>query len=127
MRNLPKTLKDKRGTSFPLTVAVTLCLIIILCGISEYMRLMIITSGVRNAVQSAVISTVNDNYSSVYQGTREGYSGAYQLSGSSWVNSIDNGNIYERLDQTLGTKVNGGYHVKYAGNTVEYRIYSLSV
>ena len=101
MRNLPMTLKDKRGTSFPLTVAVTLFLIIILCGISEYMRLMIITSGVRDAVQSTVISTVNDNYSSVYQGAREGYSGAYQLSGSSWVSSIDNGNIYERLDQTL--------------------------
>lgn len=58
---------NKRGSSFPLTVALALALVIVLCGISEYLRLMIIAQGVRDAVQSAIISTVNDNYDDVYR------------------------------------------------------------
>jgi hypothetical protein len=127
MKKLLITLKNRRGTSFPLTVAVTLSLLLILCGISEYMRLSIIASGVRNAVQSAVISTVNDNYSNVYQGAREGYSGAYQPSGSSWKGSLNYGDIYGRLDKALGTLASGGYHIKYAGSSVEYKLSGLSV
>lgn len=108
-------------------VAVALALVIILCGISEYMRLMIIASGVRDAVQSAVISTVNDNYDDVYHGAREGYSGCYKPVGSSWTDSIDYGDIYGRLDQALGLRTENGYHVKYAGDTVEFRLSGLSV
>ncbi|HCC01228.1 MAG TPA: hypothetical protein DHW78_06640 [Ruminococcaceae bacterium] len=124
---LKQTLKDKRGTSFPLIVAVALALIIILCGVSEYMRLMIIASGVRDAVQSAVISTVNDNYNGVYQGVREGYSGGYKPNGSSWNESINYGDVYTRLDKALGLRDESGYHVKYAGQTVEFRLSGLSV
>lgn len=43
-------LKGKRGDGFPLTIAVTLCLLLIICGISEYFRLTIIAQGVRNTV-----------------------------------------------------------------------------
>ena len=32
-------------------------------------------AGAREAVEDAVISTVNDNYAGVYHGVREGYSG----------------------------------------------------
>ncbi len=78
MEKFKNILANKRGSSFPLIIAVTLALAIIFCGVSEYFRLMVIAQGVRDAVQSAVISTVNDNYSDVYHGIREGYSGAYQ-------------------------------------------------
>ena len=78
MQKIRQILKDKKGSSFPLIVAVTLCLVIIITGIYEYFRLMIIAQGVRDAVQDAVISTVNDNYDDVYHGVREGYSGGYQ-------------------------------------------------
>ncbi len=63
--NRETLLRDKMGSSFPLIIAVTLALIIIFTGISEYFRLMIIAQGVRDAVQDAVISTVNDNYDDV--------------------------------------------------------------
>lgn len=120
-------IRDKRGTSFPLIVAVALALVIILCGIFEYMRLMIITSGVRDAVQSAVISTVNDNYDNVYHSVREGYSGGYKPSGSSWANRINYGDVYGRLDKALGLRSENGYHVKYAGKAVEFKLSNLSV
>ena len=59
-------------------IAITLALIFIFAGISEYLRMLVIAQGVRDAVQSSVISTVTENYANVYHGAREGYSGAYQ-------------------------------------------------
>lgn len=120
-------LKDKKGTSFPLVVAVTLVLLLFLCVASEGIRLMIIAQGVRDAVQSAVISTVNDSYDDVYHGVREGYSGAYQPSVGSFEESLDYGDIYGRLDRVLGLRQESGYHIKYAGDTVEFRLSELSV
>jgi len=120
-------IRNKKGTSFPLIVAVTLVLVIIFCGISEYLRLMIIAQGVRDAVQSAVISTVNDSYDDVYHGVREGYSGAYQPSADEFEESLDYGDIYGRLDRLLGLREENGSHVKYAANAVEFRLSDLSV
>jgi hypothetical protein len=120
-------LRSKRGTSFPLVVAVTLALVIVFCGISETIRLMIVAQGVRDALQSAVISTINDNYDNVYHGVREGYSGAYRPSTSDFEESLDYGNIYSRLDQLLGLRKENGYHVKYAGDDVEFQLSGLSV
>jgi len=65
MQKIKKVLSDKSGASFPLIVAVTLALLLIFCGVSEYFRLMIIAQGVRDTMQAAVISTVNDNYDDV--------------------------------------------------------------
>ncbi len=104
-------IRESKGSAFPLMVAIALALVIIMCGISEYMRLMIIASGVRDAVQSAVIAAANDNYDDVYNGVREGYSGGYALSGSTWEDSLDYGDIYDRLDRTLGLQKNGGGHI----------------
>lgn len=120
-------IRNKKGTSFPLIVAVTLALVIIFCGISEYIRLMIIAQGVRDAVQSAVISTVNDSYDNVYHGVREGYSGAYQPSADDFEESLDYSDMYGRLDHLLGLRQENVYHVKYAGNAVEFRLSDLSV
>jgi len=70
-------LKGKRGDGFPMTIAVTLCLLLIFCGISEYFRVTIIVQGVRDAVQQSVISTINDNFDDVYHAVREGYAAGY--------------------------------------------------
>jgi len=120
-------LRSKKGTSFPLVVAVTLALVILFCGVSESIRLMIVAQGVRDAVQSAVISTINDNYDNVYHGVREGYSGAYRPSASDFEESLDYGDMYGRLDQLLGLRQENGYHVKYAGDDMEFRLSGLSV
>lgn len=120
-------IRNKKGSSFPLIVAVTLALVMILCGITEYMRLNIIAQGVRNAVQSSILSTVNDNYGEVYHGVREGYAAGYQPIGGSWEASVSYGDIYAQLDRTLGLQRSGGYHIKYANEAVEFRLYDLSV
>ena len=66
-----RLLKDNRAASFPTTIGIVLALLILLCGVSEYFRLQIIAAGVRDAVEDAIISTVNDNYAGVYHGVRK--------------------------------------------------------
>lgn len=128
MRRIKRILASKRGSSFPLIVAVTLALALIFCGVSEYFRLMVIAQGVRDAVQSAVISTVNDNYDDVYHGIREGYSGAYQPTADDFEESLDYGNIYSGLDSLLGLSPSGNYHQKFnSDGELEFRIWNLSV
>ena len=128
MRRIKRILTGKRGSSFPLIVAVTLTLALIFCGVPEYFRLMVIAQGVRDAVQSAVISTVNDNYDDVYHGIREGYSGAYQPTAGDFEESLDYGDIYSGLDSLLGLSPSGNYHEKCnSDGELEFRIWSLSV
>lgn len=122
-----RIMKSNKGTSFPLVIAITLSLLMIFVGISEYMRLVIIAGGVRDAVQSAIINTVNDNYRDVYHSTREGYAAGYQPSGTSFTNSVNYGDVYAYLDKTLGLSVNGGEHIKTAGTDTEFKVYGLSV
>ena len=131
LKKLRIILKDKRGVSFPLVIGVTLSLLLIFCGVSEYFRLQIIAAGVRDAVEDAIISTVNDNYAGVYHGVREGYSGGYMPYGEGeWEETLDEGDIYARIDEVLGTRKSGGRHVKFAGdsgNVVEFALTDLNV
>lgn len=128
MTKLIKILKSKAGTAMPLAVAIAMALLLIFCGIMEYARLLFIAQGVRDAVQSAVIATVNDNYDDAYHGVREGYSGAYQPIASDFEQSLDYGDIYARLDDILGLNRNGSYHVKLTteGKT-EFKVWGLKV
>ena len=127
MTKLKQILRDQHGVSFPLTVAIALALIIILCGVTEYSRLNIIATGVKEALQDAIIVTVNDNYADVYHGVREGYSGGYQPDGSSFSHSVNTGDIYSYMDSVLGTEEVSGSHVKYSGNVPEYKLSGLDV
>lgn len=128
MNKLKTILCNNRGAGFPLVIAVTLALTMIFCGISEYFRLMIIAAGVRDAVQTAVITVVNDNYDDVYHGVREGYSGAYQPIAEDFEESLDYSDVYERLDNILGLSYSGGYHEKRTSESkLEFRVWGLSV
>lgn len=127
-KKIKRILTDNRASSFPFIIAVTLSLVIIFCGISEYFRLMIVAQGVRDAVQTAVITVVNDNYDDVYHGVREGYSGAYQPIAEDFEESLDYGDIYDRLDGILGLSYSGGYHEKRTSDSkLEFRVWGLSV
>ena len=75
MREIKKLVKDKNGNTTPLTIALILALLFTLCALSEFFRLSVIANGVRNALQSAVISVATTNYDEVYNGLREGSSG----------------------------------------------------
>ena len=121
---MKEILRDSRAFSFPMTIGIVLSLIILMCGISEYFRLQVIAAGVREAVEDAVISTVNDNYAGVYHGVREGYSGSYVPFGEgSWEEDLNEGDIYDYLDETIGTQLSGGRHVKYADTgTAQQRV-----
>ena len=128
MTKIKEILKDNCASSFPFIIAITLSLVIIFCGISEYFRLVIVAQGVRDAVQTAVISTVNDNYDDVYHGVREGYSGAYQPIAEDFEESLDYGDIYDRLDGILGLSYSGGYHEKRTSDSkLEFRVWGLDV
>lgn len=122
-----KVLSSKRGSGAPMILAITLCLCMLLAVCMELFQLKIIASGVKEALQSAVISSVTDNYDDVYHSVREGYAGGYKPGSSSWNSSVDYGDIYAELDRVLGLKSANGYHVKYAGKTLEYRLSGLSV
>lgn len=130
-RKIRNILKSERAASFPMMIGIVLTLIILLCGISEYFRLQVIAAGVREAVEDAIISTVNDNYAGVYHGVREGYSGNYMPFGTEgWEETLDVGDIYGYLDDTIGTTFQGGRHVKYGddGNQeLEFAIDRLDV
>ena len=97
MGKLKKMIKDKKGMSYPLTVALVLALLITLCVLAEFFRLSIIAYGVRNALQEAVISVATTNYNEVYDGLREGYSGGYFMTGNCWEETLDYGDVYTRL------------------------------
>lgn len=121
-------LSNNRGSGFPLAVAITLCLVMIFTGISEYFRLMIVAQGVRDALQSAVISTVSDNYDDVYHGVREGYTGGYQPIDSDFEESIDYGDIYDQMDRILGLEQLGDEHIKtISEGKEEFKIWDLNV
>jgi hypothetical protein len=120
-------LKGGRGDGFPMTIAVTLVLLLIFCGISEYFRVSIISQGVRDSVQQAVISTINDNYDDIYHAAREGYAAGYAPTDEDWEESLDTGDIYSHLTNTLGLIPAGGGYAKHAGDELEFTVSSLTV
>ncbi|SHH69593.1 hypothetical protein [Desulfosporosinus lacus] len=124
MKNL---LKNKGGDGSLIAVVIVISILLISSSVYEYIRLTIIARGVRDAVQSSIISVATTNYDEVYNGLREGYSGGYSLEGSSWDESLDTGDIYSQLDSTLGLTRQNGKHVKYARETLEYSLWGLNV
>ena len=128
MTRLREIMRDQCGNGFPLAIAIALALVIIFCGISEYLRLLIIAQGVRDAVQTAVISTVNDNYDDVYHGVREGYSGGYQPMAGDFEESLDYGDFFGRLEEVLGLSYQGETRVKLTEEgKAEFRVWGLDV
>lgn len=120
--------RSRSGEGYPMVIAVTLCLLMLFLVIAEYFRVNIIVQGVRDAVQQAVIATVNENYDDVYHSVREGYAAGWFPEGDGeWFESIDAGDIYGNLSYILGLTTDGEFYMKYAGNELEYTLSDLSV
>jgi hypothetical protein len=127
MRRVRNLIKNREGTAVPLAAAIALSLILIFCVISEYFRISIITQGVRDAVQQSVISVVNDNYDDAYHSIREGYSAGYVPVDGGWEESLDTGDVYSYLTNTLGLVRENGSYRKYAGDELEFTLSDLKV
>ncbi len=78
-------------------------------------------------MQQSVIAVATTNYDELYNGLREGYSGGYKLSSGNWVEKLDKGDVYDNLDEVLGTMGEGSYHIKETANGYEYRIWGLGM
>ena len=121
-------LRSRSGEGYPMVIAVTLCLLMLFLVIAEYFRVNIIVQGVRDAVQQAVLATVNENYDDVYHSVREGYAaGWFPEEDGEWSESIDTGDVYGSLSAVLGLTTDGESYMKYTGDTLEYALSDLSV
>ena len=127
MKKFLHRLKSKKGFSGPWVVVVALIGVMLFVVISQYIRLMMIAAGVKDAVQSAVISASVSNWANVYPCIREGYAGGYKYKQGSWNERITTGNIYGRLSNLLGLKNDGGKYCSVNNDGVEYAVYGLSV
>ena len=75
MTKIAEILRSKKGFSAaPLAVVIALAGMMFFVVLWQIVRLITISAGVKDALQSAVISTSVDNYSNVYDGIREGKS-----------------------------------------------------
>ena len=109
-------------------LAIVLILLMLFCTIAEFSRVWIIAQGVKEATQQAVISTVNDNYDDVYHAVREGYAAGWYPDGTGrWDESVDTGDVYGQLSETLGLESSGRGYQKITDGEVEYTISGLSV
>ena len=125
---MKKIFKCKKAMSYPLIIVIVLGIVIISCAAFEYMRLMLIAQGVRDGVQSAIISVSTGNYSDVYASVREGYSGGYVNDGGGFTEQLNTGDVYARLIELLGLRREGAFYVKYVNdNVVEYKVSNLVV
>ena len=56
MINLSNVLVNRKGSGYIWAITIVLALVIVFSGISEYLRMQMIVGGVRDSLQSAVIS-----------------------------------------------------------------------
>lgn len=114
-----KKLKDNTGSTAVFSAVICLAIVFVASAVFEFMQLMIITSGIRNAVESACISVITANYDETYSQLREGYSGAYMYKDSGFEETIDTGNVCAELDGLLGLSVEGNKHIKYKSDHIK--------
>ena len=127
MKKAKRIIRSKKGIAYPLIIMTALAIIIIATAAFEYIRLIIIAQGVRDGVQSAIISVSTGNYSDVYASLREGYSGGYVNNGGGFSEKVGAGDVYARLSELLGLQREGSQYVKYTSGAAEYRVSDLSI
>lgn len=119
---------NNKGNATVLSVAICLAIILVMCVIFEYMQMLIITTGIRNAVESATVSTVVANYDETYSQLREGYSGGFVYQDTAFIETVDTGNVYARLDSLLALTESGDEHIKYRSDgSIEYSISNMRI
>ncbi|MDT9723626.1 hypothetical protein DUZ99_01160 [Xylanibacillus composti] len=119
--------KNRSGSGYPLAITIVLAILLLSCCIFEYFRLSIIAAEVRDATQSAIIAVATENYSLVYNGLRQSYSGGYTRSSNQWQESWTTGDIYNRISRDLGLVQEESSYVRKSSEHIEYSISQLKV
>lgn len=127
MSKIKQLFKDRSGSSMILGSFIAICLFVVTLVIVEYWHFNVIGWGIRDTMQSIITTACTENYDRLYNGMREGYSGGYKLTGGNWTENIDTGDIYTELDNVLGTRAEGGEHIKYANSKTTYSLSDLTV
>lgn len=122
-----EVLRDKKGETTILTVSLILGLLLLLCAMAEFIRLVIIVQGVRDGLQQSVITVATTNYDETYNGLREGYSGGYVLSGNRWIENIDYDDVLARMGNLLGADLDGNKLTKWQRTDYEYQLSNLKM
>lgn len=95
--------RRRSGEGTPMILAIVLVLLMLFCAIAEFSRLWI-------------------------HAVREGYAAGWYPDGTGrWDESIDTGDVYGQLSETLGLENTAGGYQKISDGEVEYTISGLSV
>jgi hypothetical protein len=120
MSRLIKLLKGRSGASLVFTAIIFMAIMMIATGMWEYARVKIISSGIRDATENAVVAVGTANMVHTYDGAREGYSGAYRGDGAGgWAQYFENNGIMDEVKESLGLSND---YTKYSGGEVEYTL-----
>ena len=126
-KRVKSVLKSSRGSSIAGIAFVAIFLLVIVSLGYESIRLQIIAQGTRDGMETVITDACTANYSNLYDGLREGYSGGYKIDGGSWSEDIDTADAYAFLDRHFGTRPNEESHEKYIGSNLEFSITDLSI
>ena len=64
-------------------------------------KIHVICSGVKDAVQNSITENLIDNYSTVYYGQRDGYTGNYVYKDGNWNDASDTSSVAKHLEKVL--------------------------
>lgn len=117
---------DRRGSGSILAIGIMILFFAISAATIESLRMNSMAEKIRNEVQSATVECCAEQYTNVYNGIREGYSGGYKNSGSGWREDLSQADVYAQINTDAGTQQEGNSVVKYAGTSVDYRLSGLS-
>ena len=129
MEKLKKLFKSKSGSAAILSVVILLVMLMLFTMVVEYLRIKTISKGIRDSLESSVISVVIQNWDNNFESLRQGYSGGYDLDETSnnWDVDIDEGAVFNNLGNALGLSSWGNVYYKFAGDELEYYLYDLDV
>lgn len=131
IKRLTNKLRCKRGLSLYLWALILfVSLLLLATAIWEATRAGIVYIGVRDAVESAIITTATSNAYNTYNGVREGNSGAYTPDGAGgWSKTVTTADVIYKLRTLLNLKYqSGGYaHMKKDGISYEFKISDINV
>lgn len=129
MERIRRKLNSRRGDVLIQGLVWLLIIFILFVGVMEFVRLQIISTSVRDAVEQAVTSVAINNAYNSYNGVREGNSGAYMLSGDDWRENISTADVEYKLTSLLHLRSADGGLVRMNpdGKTYEFKISGLRV